>query len=327
MNSVIIFYSVLCFALLFVIGKVSYKLNLVDVPNKRKLHFKPTAYTGGIAISIAFVLSILLLNVFDFNLNLLLSFTFLMSLVGLLDDKYDLNIGSKLSLQIILIFYLITTKNLSLFDLGDYNYFKLELGSFAIPVTLIFILFLINSFNYFDGIDGTLSFTIIAVLINLFFLISDQNIRLFIIIIFIPLSIFLCFNFAIFKLPKLFLGDSGSLSLGFIISFFLIYLANKNLIHPILIAWTIVIFAYEFLSINLIRLIKKKNLFEPGRDHLHHFLFNKSKSILVTNFLITTLNFVLFIMGYISFVLMNSLISLFLFIFFFIIYFFLRIKI
>lgn len=327
MNSLIIFYSVLCFALLFVIGKVSYKLNLVDVPNKRKLHFKPTAYTGGIAISITFVLSILLFNVFDFNLNLLLSFTFLMSLVGLFDDKYDLNVGSKLSLQIILIFYLITTKNLSLFDLGDYNYFKLELGSFAIPVTLIFILFLINSFNYFDGIDGTLSFTIIAVLINLFFLISDQNIRLFIIIIFIPLSIFLCFNFAIFKLPKLFLGDSGSLSLGFIISFFLIYLANKNLIHPILIAWTIVIFTYEFLSINLIRFIKKKDLFKPGRDHLHHLLFNKSKSILVTNFLITTLNFFLFIMGYISFVLMNSLISLFLFIFFFIIYFFLRIKI
>ena len=94
--------------------------------------------------------------------------------------------------------------------MGNYNYFKLELNSFSIPFTLIAILFLINSFNYFDGLDGVLSFSTISTLGILFFLTPDENIKLFLIIILIPIIFFLFFNFSIFKLPKLFLGDSGS---------------------------------------------------------------------------------------------------------------------
>ena len=49
-----------------------------------------------------------------------------------------------------------------------------------------------------------------------------------------------------------------SLLIGFVISFILIYLANENLIHPILLAWSIVIFVYEFLTVNLIRIVNNK---------------------------------------------------------------------
>ena len=73
----------------------------------------------------------------------------------------------------------------------------------------------------------------------------------------------------------MFLGDSGSLLLGFIISFILIYLANQNFIHPILLAWSIVIYVYEFLAINLIRIINNRNPFKAGRDHLHHIFLEK----------------------------------------------------
>jgi UDP-GlcNAc:undecaprenyl-phosphate GlcNAc-1-phosphate transferase len=124
----------------------------------------------------------------------------------------------------------------------------------------------------------------------------------------------------------MFLGDSGSLLLGFITSFILIYLANYTLIHPILLAWTVSIFVYEFLSINLIRLKNKINPFKAGKDHLHHILLNKTKSIFLTNTLMMFTNVALFITGYLSFILINPFTSLILFIIFFIIFFIFRNK-
>ena len=324
MNNTIIIYSLLSFLIFFLCGKVSYKLNLLDHPNKRKIHSKATAYTGGFAISVILLFSIFLFTVSDKNLNIILSIAFLVSLIGLIDDKYNLDVSSKLSLQIIPIFYLVVFENLTLQQIGDYNYFKVELGSFVIPFTLMCVLLLINAFNYFDGIDGTLGFTSISVLIILYFLIPNQNFQLFLILILIPLVIFLCFNFSLFKLPKLFLGDSGSLLIGFVIAFVLIYLANQNLTHPILLAWSVVIFVYEFLSINLIRLKNKKDPLRAGQDHLHHLLFNNTKSIFLTNFFISIMNIILFIIGYLSFLLIGPLISLILFIAFFIIFLILR---
>lgn len=327
MINILLIYSVISFSGLFFLALISYRLNLVDIPNKRKQHSKPTAYTGGIILSFIYVTAIEIFSVNIGNLNSIVAVGFLISIVGFIDDKYQLSISGKLSLQIIPIIYLIIIENLSLNQMGGYDYFKLELNSFSMPFTLLSVIFLINSFNYFDGLDGTLSFTTISVIIILYFLSSDQFVKLFLVILLLPLSIFLCFNFSIFKLPKLFLGDSGSLLLGFIIAFTLIYIANQNMIHPILLAWSISIFVYEFLSINLIRLQNNKNIFTAGLDHLHHILFKKNKSIFFTNFLISITNIILFSIGYISFKTLGPFISLTLFIIFFIFFYILRKKI
>ena len=326
MNYLLIFYSILSFFVFLIFGKISYKLNLLDIPKKRKIHSKSTAYTGGILVSSILIIGILLFDFSNKNLNSILSIAFLISIVGLVDDYYNLNVGGKLSLQVIPIFYLIIIEGLALNSLGSYELFRLELGAFAIPFTLISVLFLINSFNYFDGLDGALSFSSISVLGILYFLIPAQNYQFYLIIIIIPMCIFLFYNFSLIKLPKLFLGDSGSLLLGFIVSFTLINLANENLIHPILIAWSVVIFSYEFLSINLIRLKKKQDPFKAGLDHLHHILYSKTKSIFLTNLFITSSNIILFIIGYLAFSLTGPMASLILFIILFIIYLFLRNK-
>jgi len=297
---------------------------LIDLPNKRKIHLEPTAYTGGIAIIISLLFALQGVDVFDKSLSLILSISFLISVVGLIDDKFYLNTGGKLSLQVIPIFYLIVFEGLALNNIGAYNHFIVEMGSFKVPFTLLCVLFLTNAFNYFDGMNGTLSFTTISVLAILYFLVPDQNFQLFLIMILIPISIFLCFNFSLLKLPKLFLGDSGSLLLGFLISFILIYLANQKFIHPILLAWSIAIFVFEFLSINIIRLKNKQNPFKAGTDHLHHRLFEENKSIFLTNFLISSLNIFLFTIGYLSFSFINELVSLILFVAFFIIFLILR---
>ena len=319
-------YLFINFLIFIIISKASYKLNLLDIPTKRKFHSKPTAYTGGLAISIIYLISLKLFEFGSNNLSLIVSISFLVAIVGFIDDKYSLNTGGKLSLQIIPIIYLIFLENIKLTSIGDYDFFRLDLNTFSVPFTLFCVLLLINAFNYFDGIDGSLSITSISVIIILYFLTSDNEIKIFLIIISIPIFIFLLFNFELFNLPKLFLGDSGSLLMGFLISFILIFYANQNLAHPILLAWSVAIFVYEFLSVNLERLIDKKPVFKAGLDHLHHKLLKKNKSILLTDFLLFVINITLFIIGYTSFKAINSAASLILFIFFFIIFFILKKK-
>ncbi len=322
----IIIYSLVSLIFFFLSAKISYRLNFVDYPNNRKIHSKATSYAGGISISLSLFFSILLFDVFNNIINTMLLISFFVSLIGLVDDKFDLNPGVKISIQIIPILYLIIHQDLTLNKLGNYGYFAFNLEFFKIPLTLTCVLFLINSFNYFDGMDGTLSFTSISTLVILFFLIPNQSFHKFLIIILIPLVIFLFFNFSFFKLPKMFLGDSGSLTLGFIISFILIYAANKNFAHPILLAWTVAIFVYEFLSINFIRLKNNKKLFKPSQDHLHHVLFKITNSIFLTNFLIIFLNIILFTIGYLSFKIVNPFTSLILFISLFTFFLFFRNK-
>ncbi|MDC0951264.1 MraY family glycosyltransferase [Candidatus Pelagibacter sp.] len=324
MISNLLIYSLISFLILFSIAKISYKLNFVDIPNKRSMHLKPTAYTGGIALCLTYVFAIYLFDFSSEKLNLILSIAFLVGIVGFIDDKYNLNVGGKLSLQIIPIIYLVVLENLQLNNIGDYNYFQTELNSFSIPFTLLAILFLINSFNYFDGLDGLLGSTTISVMTILIFLIPNEKIKFFLIINLLPIILFLCFNFSIFKLPKLFLGDSGSLLLGFIISFILIFLAIEKIVHPILLAFSISIFVYEFISINIIRFKKKKDLFVAGQDHLHHQLFKLTNSIFQTNLFINLVNIILFIIGYMNFSLISPMASLISFIVLFIIYFILR---
>ncbi len=322
----ILIYILVSFLIIFLSAKSSYKLNLVDLPNKRKMHSSPTAFTGGLAISLSYLFALQLFDGTGENLNLIISMAFLITIIGFIDDLYQLNFGGKLSLQIIPIFYLIVIENLKLTNIGDYDYFVINLGAFAIPFSLLCSLLLINSFNYFDGMDGTLVFSTISVIFILLFLNDDFEIKFYLMLIIIPLVIFLFFNFSIFKMPKLFLGDGGSLLIGFIISFSLIYFAKIKIAHPILLAWSVSIFVYEFLSINIIRLKRNKNLFEPGKDHLHHVLFKKYNSILFVNLFIFLLNILFFIMGYLSYYLYKPLSSLILFLLFFFTYFIFRDK-
>lgn len=326
MTNNIILLITISFIVYFLVSSISYKLNLLDRPNKRKTHIKATAYTGGLALSVIYLFSVYIFDFVDSRLTYIFSIGFLIGIVGFIDDLKDLSVGGKLSLQIIPIIYLILDKNLNLDQIGDYDFFVLELNSFSIPFTLLCVIFLINSFNYFDGLDGVLGFTTISTLSILIFLTKNSNIQIFLIVTLIPILIFLVFNFSIFKLPKLFFGDSGSLLLGFVISFILIILAIEKVTHPILLAYSVSIFVYEFLAINLIRMQANKKIFDAGFDHLHHILWKKYKSMSITNFLISILNIIFFIFGYLSFKFINTLSSLVIFLFLFIIYFILRKK-
>jgi UDP-GlcNAc:undecaprenyl-phosphate GlcNAc-1-phosphate transferase len=279
------------FLTIFIIA-LSKKLNLLDLPDKRKLHLKPTPYAGGLVISITYLLVVFLTEFENNYLNLILTISFVTALFGFLDDFFKINPGAKLILQILPIFFLVNN-GLFLLDLGNYNFFGIiNLGSFAQVFTILACLLLVNASNYSDGIDGLLPLIVIFVLLIFFIYLSLQNNPyegLFLIYLIIPLMVFLLFNFEIIKNFKIFLGDSGSNHLGYIISFLSIYLYKYHNLHPSIIIWPLAYLVFEFLTVNILRLITDKKIFKAGHDHLHYLLKKKYKTKLYSTLIIIIL--------------------------------------
>ena len=308
----------------FPIIKISKIKGLLDFPSERKIHIDATPYTGGIILAFTYLFIIFISDFDNKYLNLILSYGFIVSLTGLIDDRYYVRPGTKLLLQAIPIFFLID-QNLYLTNLGHYIVFgNLELGSVDRIFTFLCCLLLINAFNYNDGIDGLAAVIAITVLISFSFFLSildnksDSNNLL---IILTPIFIFLIFNFGLLSNFKLFLGDSGSNLLGFIVAFIAIYIFNENEVHPAIIIWPLAYVVYEFLSVTMFRIIKNTGTFKPGKDHLHYeiidlFKLNHFYSVLI----ILALNIAFILIGSYIFFEFGQDISIIMFIFFFIMY-------
>ena len=276
----------------FPIIMISKKKELVDRPNNRKFHLIPTPYTGGMILSLTYLFIIYISEFNDQSLNLILAYAFIISLTGLVDDRYNVNPGTKLLLQSIPIFFLID-QNLYLSDLGNFNLIaSINLGSIDKIFTFLCCLLLINAFNYSDGIDGLLPSISIIILISfsIFLYRLDNFSYLNFIIILFPLIIFLFFNFGILKNYKIFLGDSGSNLMGFILSFISIYLYIEKEVHPAHIIWPLAYVVFEFLSVTMLRIINNSGTFKPGKDHLHYeimkiFKLNQYNSLIIILFI------------------------------------------
>lgn len=318
------------FITFFIFYKISYRLNLLDIPSKRKKHDVPVPYTGGFSIGIVFLIIVFIIDFNTKTLNFLLTYSFLISICGLIDDKYNLSVGPKLCLELVPILILIFLTNLVLEDIGTYEILgQIKLGSFNLIFTVLCVLLLINSVNYVDGIDGSACMITVSSLFLLLLFINDfsSQASIFISYSIIPIMIFLIFNFSIFKIPKMFLGDSGSLLLGFYLSFLLIFVYKSQNVHPILIAWTINLYVYEFISTNILRLSLKKGLFIPGYDHIHFYLIKLTKSDATSSLILFIINFTMGLLGLITFKYFNSITSFFLYIVMFLIYLQIRIRI
>ena len=100
-------------------------------------------------------------NVFKF----ILSYSVLIAVAGFVDDKYSVNPGTKILLQIIPIF-LLAEQGLILKDIGNYNHIGLMRLNFSLVFTIFCCLFLVNAFNYSDGLDGLISSVSIIIIIS-----------------------------------------------------------------------------------------------------------------------------------------------------------------
>ena len=318
------------FFLSLILNKFSIKFDFLDYPDRRKVHSTPTPYIGGLIVAISLVLVVWLKKISLLNIDLIIYFSLLSCVINLIDDKYKISPLKKIFLQLVPVFLIINF--ISLGDLGRYeNIGLISLGSFAKVFTVLSCLLLINAFNYIDGIDGLAASIgcLILLYLGIFSFannfVIEQNILLFLAL---PIFIFLFFNLSIKNLPKIFLGNSGSNLISFMIAFLAIDLANYQKIHHALIIWPLAFVVYEFLSTNIIRFINNKNLFNSGNDHIHYELADilkiSSNKILL---LLVILQIFLSTFGFIMFKLFGSNKSILFFIIFFIIYLFLKFKI
>ena len=250
-------------------------LKYFDKPNKRGIHRIPIINTGGLIIYLVF-LTVVSQTEFNYNIELIVSIGFFVCLTGFIDDRINLNPSNKILLLIIPSIYLIL-EGISISDLGEYEYLGiLELGKFKIPFLLLAIGLLINATNYIDGIDGLLLIFFLSCLIYYIFLIDDAK-TISLLKFFVAASFL---NLILNLLPsknkfKVFSGDSGSLFIGFFVSFITIELYNGFNIHPAILIWPLWYPVYDFLFVSINRLINKKSIFEADNTHLHHVINNK----------------------------------------------------
>ncbi len=269
----IYFYLVIISLILFfLINKISVVCNLYDKPSKSKIHSEKTPNVAGIVLIPYFTILLFFFEISSPMKETIYIFM-LVVICGFIDDIKNIKPEVKLILLFLPI-YLFTNYVGMVLNLGEYDFGKINLGKYSFLFTIMCIFLLTNAYNYIDGLDGLLSSNLIITLLFLTFLASNFN------YIFIATIIFLCvyifFNFNFLKIfPKQFVGDSGSLGLGFLISSILILFTQIiDKIHPSIIIWTVAFVVYEFLTINIIRIKQKKNIFKKDLN----FIFNNFKN-------------------------------------------------
>ena len=295
----LLFLTFLYILILLITIFISKKFDFVDCPNKRKVHLNKTLNTSGLALYI-FLFFIVSNYEFAYELEEVILLGLLIVACGFLDDQIKLTPGIKLVLLIIPTSYLIL-KGYSLNDLGQYEILgNINLGKFSFLFTLLACGLLINSYNYIDGIDGLLLGVFSIGIFYFIFLLQNQNIINLLTILLIPVLINLAFNFLPKKNTfKIFMGDSGSLFLGYFMSFLMIILYKFEKIHPAYLIWACWLPVFDFLFVTFYRIKNKKNFYLPDNIHVHHVILNfLNKSHLKTSILIYLINIIIIISGY-----------------------------
>lgn len=250
---------------------ISKKFDLFDYPDKKKIHLTKTPNIGGLAIILVLFISFIIFD-YTYEKLLIFSLSIIIILIGFIDDLINFKASSKLlliSIPVAIFVYNIS----SVQSLGSFFGYDLKLGNLSFIFTFLCMLLLINATNYMDGIDGLISLLAIITFVGIMLLVPIYEWNSLIPILCF-LIIFLFFNFGI--LPKQFLGDSGSLGVGFLLSSLSIYYTQiNNYINPTIIIWFLSFYVFEFLTINIIRLKNKKNLFEKDLNFIFNILQKK----------------------------------------------------
>lgn len=255
------------------------KMNISSIPNERSSHTLILPRGAGIVFGIIFLLFTLpSMLYFNSELSLyspLLFCGFTSIALGFFDDLYDMNSILKLFMQFIILSFMVYLS----YPINFNNYYEIILYIF---VVISFVWF-VNSINFVDGIDGIISSLSLIISLSMVFIIFQNNnfLPLSNIIILFALNnlIFLFYNWSP---AKVFMGDSGSLFIGTIFCFFIIY--SVSMLNIDLILW-IIMFSYILIdtSVTLIfRLFKHEPIFKAHKSHAYQnlakFLNSHSKT-------------------------------------------------
>ncbi|MBI2608126.1 MAG: undecaprenyl/decaprenyl-phosphate alpha-N-acetylglucosaminyl 1-phosphate transferase [Deltaproteobacteria bacterium] len=264
------------------------KFSFYDYHNDRKIHQTPKPKLGGCAIFVGFVLStlcIISLNISIFKSILPLFIPLMICggiilCLGIYDDIEGSGAFIKLSIQIIAasIFYNFGFQ-FSHFSIP--SFINIPMDNLSFPLTLLWLVGITNAFNLIDGIDGLASSLAIIASICLFVLGLYFN-DTFLILMSLAL---IGSNLAFLKYnlypSKIFMGDAGSLFLGFTLGSLALYSprasSDKNPLF-FFVALTLFIPLLDAFYAIIRRILKKKNIFQGDKEHIHHILLKKGFS-------------------------------------------------
>jgi UDP-GlcNAc:undecaprenyl-phosphate GlcNAc-1-phosphate transferase len=265
-----IFLFIFNFLFLFSYKKISNIYNVFDIPDrKRKIHKEKIPLLGGLIIFLNIILFYLNENFKESYSIIFVLGCFSFFILGLIDDKKNLNANVKLLLQSLFLFlYFFYNQDLIISNFYISSLKKdLLLNSFSIIFSIFCFLLFINSINMFDGINLQVGFYSLFVFVLLFFKIDNQ----FIIPIIVALIIFLILNFN----NNSFLGNSGSYLLGFVISYF--FSISSNIFSAEQIFLVMLIPGLDMLRVAVFRITNKKHPFSPDKNHIHYLMLSKFK--------------------------------------------------
>lgn len=293
-----------------IVKKIAYHIGALDIPDARKVHTTPMPRLGGLAIFTAFLLGYMLFATPTTEMNSILIGSFIVFLTGMLDDikplPASIKFGGQLLGALTVVFYGgIVIDKINIFS-ATFN-----LSDFAIlnyGITLFLILGCMNCINLIDGLDGLSSgvASIFFITIGIIGYIQGTMSGLDITLAFIMLGATLGFLLHNFHPAKIFMGDSGTLFVGFIIGVIAI-LGFKNvtvtsLITPLLI---LAIPIMDTLFAIIRRLLKGQPISKPDKFHIHHQLLNLKISHVGTVLIIYLIN-ILFALSSIIYVLKDE---------------------
>lgn len=288
------------FIFIFITSYLAPFFNLVDFPSQRKLHQGEIPLVGGISIYLSILISLFYKD-FDFTLLIIILSSGIILVLGVLDDSFELGIVVRLISQLIASLIVIGT-GLSIIDIGDYYYFSpIQLGMFGILLTVFSVIGLTNAINFVDGIDGLCSGLVSIALLTLFiYIYFSGNNEIAIIKLFLTsISAFLLVNLGLIPFKKVFLGDAGSMVLGFILSWLLIYYSHPSIryLHPVLTIWCVALPVFDLLGVIIRRTLRKINPFKSDRRHIHHILLDLGYSTIKVLIILLSTSFTLSIIG------------------------------
>jgi undecaprenyl-phosphate alpha-N-acetylglucosaminyl 1-phosphatetransferase len=255
-------------------------LGLIDSPDARKQHHGEIPLVGGIGLMFTLCLMITLQNAWGSDLGLIALWCVPIFIVGLMDDRSVLHWAWRLTVQITAALGVIATTGLTIEFVGNYPILgAVFLGPLAIPLTVFAIVGLSNAFNMIDGVDGLCSGIALIALAGLWFHIrgADPFFDAVLIMLIIALLVFLAFNLQSNPKHKIFLGDAGSGSLGFLIGWFMIKSSQGSvpMIDPQFAVWLVALPLMDQIYVVIKRSSQKTNIFKPDRSHLHYTLADK----------------------------------------------------
>ncbi len=265
---------------LFFARKVAQKIGLVDKPNYRKRHHGQIPLVGGISIYAGICFTFLYTDHFVPHIGLYLICSGILVLIGALDDRFDISVKSRATIQALVAVTMMYFGGLYINSLGYvFGPWEMVLGPyFGYPVTLFAVWAAINAFNMVDGIDGLLgglSCVSLGAMGILMYKDNNPSLGLWCFAMIAAILPYILLNLGVFgRHYKVFMGDAGSTMIGFSIIWIILQSTQGtgHPMNPITGLWIIAIPLMDMIAIMYRRMRKGMSPFSPDRQHIHHLI-------------------------------------------------------